>query len=270
MLALIVEAVQEGLAPKFARAGLQHRPMFCGRARGRFARTSGCTHLATAVRTPLIGALPEHANGHAAGPGLDSLDHLLVELPVILLAHVTHMWRGQYIGQAPKRMLRRQWLLAIHVQRRPGQASGGQGLHQCLFVHDRPARRIHQPCGRLHPAQRLGIHQATAAIAEYQVHSQDVGLFKQLTLADLGHSRLGRTFWVRFSLQAITRMPNTWANCATFWPMLPSPRIPRVLPYRSPPRPTCQPPSRTALASTNRLRVDAMISAQVNSGAACL
>ena len=75
---------------------------------------------------------------------------------------------------------------------------------------------------------------------------------------------------VRFSLQAITRMPNTWPNCATRWPMLPKPRIPRVLPCRSPPRPCCHWPARRALASFTRSRVAAMISAQVSSGAACL
>jgi hypothetical protein len=46
--------------------------------------------------------------------------------------------------------------------------------------------------------------------------------------------------------------------------------MPRVLPCKSLLRPCCHWPARRALATASRLRVAAMISAQVNSGVACL
>src|SRR5258706_223317 len=70
---------------------------------------------------------------------------------------------------------------------------------------------------------------------------------------------------VRFWLQAIKFIPKALPIRATCDPIRPSPKTPRVFPWRSVPTVFCQPPDRTELLSLTICRAEARIRAQVNS-----
>ncbi len=59
-------------------------------------------------------------------------------------------------------------------------------------------------------------------------------------------------------------MPKSRPILATADPIRPSPRTPRVFPWRSAPTDVCQPPDRSELLSATILRAEAKIRAQVN------
>ena len=101
---------------------------------------------------------------------------------------------GQDIVQGPEGVQRGQRLDVEHIQRRACQLTFLQGLDQGSLIDNRPPRRIDQQRRGFHPAQCLGVHQASGALAEHQMHRQHIGLFEQLLFADMAHTHLRGPF----------------------------------------------------------------------------
>ncbi len=118
--------------------------------------------------------------GVPAAQSLDIFDHLLIELLVILLADIPDVGSGQYVGQAAKRMIERQRLLGEHIQRRPARRPLLKASTSAASSTIGPRAVLTRRAVGFHPAQRLGIHQASAALAEHQVDGQNIGLFEQV------------------------------------------------------------------------------------------
>jgi hypothetical protein len=99
----------------------------------------------------------------------------------------------------------------------------------------------------------------TKWIVRMSARSNSWSLETRIAPASLADS--GVMFW----LQAIKSIPKAFPIRATCDPIRPSPRTPRVFPWRSTPTVCCQPPDRTELLSATTCRTEAKISAHVNS-----
>ena len=81
-------------------------------------------------------------------------------------------------------MIRGQGLGIEHVERGAGDPARLQRLDQRRLIDDRAARRIDQPCRRLHERELGGAHQSDRAPTEDEMDGDDVGLAEQRVLVD--------------------------------------------------------------------------------------
>ena len=123
--------------------------------------------------------------------------------------------------------------LVVHVEPGRGDRARPQCLDQRPLVDDRSARGVDQRRGRLHQRELGGAEQAAGAVAEHEVDRQHVGALEQLLLGDLARTpNSAPRSSVRFSLQAITSIPNTRAGATIAPPSRPRPASPSVAPPR--------------------------------------
>src|SRR5580700_5540648 len=102
-------------------------------------------------------------------------DGILVERLVKTLRYVADMRRCQYVVQRSKRVIRRQRLNVVYIDRRAGDLLVPQHADQSLLFDDRPARCIDQPGSWLHSLQLRGPYQAACTAAQHQMDRQDFG-----------------------------------------------------------------------------------------------
>ena len=96
-------------------------------------------------------------------------DGILVERLVKTVRYVGDMRRRQYVVQASKGMMRRQWLGVEYVDSRPRDVLVLQRANQSLLVNNRPARRIDQPGRWLHSLQLSGPYEALRTAAQHHM-----------------------------------------------------------------------------------------------------
>lgn len=90
------------------------------------------------------------------------------------------------------------------------------------------------------------------------MQGHDVGGAEQVCFADEARPcGVGLFSGVKLGLHAITSISNAHATRATPLPIRPKPTIPSVLPSRSPPTATCQPPARIDVVSAGIWRMAA-------------
>ncbi len=71
------------------------------------------------------------------------------------------------------------WFLFKNVQPRPGNFLRFQGMYQCRFIHDGPARGIDQECRRLHAKQFGRVKHLPGFAIERHVQGDKIGFSKQ-------------------------------------------------------------------------------------------
>src|SRR5260370_32478424 len=81
-------------------------------------------------------------------------------------------------------MVDRQRLLVIDVEPGIGETPGLERLDDRVGIADRPARSVDEDRARLHPPDLAGADEAAAAVAQHEMHRENVGAAKQLVLFD--------------------------------------------------------------------------------------
>ncbi len=130
--------------------------------------------------------LRDQAHRGAVEPGGDTLDHVHIIAAIVLLGDITEMRRDHDIVELAQRMVDRQRLLRIGVQRRARDAALLQQLQQGRLVDQRAARGVDQVAGRLHPREIIAAHKAPGAGGEHRVDGDDIRGGEQFFLGGIG------------------------------------------------------------------------------------
>ncbi len=100
------------------------------------------------------------------------------------------MRREQRVRQAPERMIPRQRLAVVDVERRR-DAAALERCDQRRLVDQRSARGVDQQRARLHAGELRRADDAARALRQHEMQADDVGLRQQLVLRDIGRAAGG-------------------------------------------------------------------------------
>src|SRR5215217_1867164 len=122
----------------------------------------------------------QHAHGLPTHPRGDVLDRIAVEHLVGARAHVAEVGGEQRARRLADRMVLRQRLLGVDVERGARDRALAQRLQQHVLVDDRAARGVDEDRRPLHQAQLARADEPARAVAQPRVDRQHVRALEQL------------------------------------------------------------------------------------------